>query len=288
MPNITFFVVQYGTSFFGQDFFDSLIFHIVDGNSLSICAIASTNNTYHWPNTFNLTKLPSISTSKHPVLQQFSSILQADPNKLIRGYCRKPIVNELLPPVAQPLRCVPHAMLLNVKEQLDRMVPDGVFKQLDAADRFSNMIVAHKSNCAIRICVDLTNVSKAIVFDRYFLAIIDELAEFFAGSRVVSKIDLLWGFLQVKLHESLRRLTSMTNLFELYEWHRLTLGLCSAQLSFQNIVVELVSGIPVVKNFSNDNHLRCNLSQLTIGTNAYYKITQSTTSSSTPRNRHFA
>ena len=57
------------------------------------------------------------------------------------------------------------------------------------------MVVAHKSNGAIRICVDLTNVNKAIVPDRYSLPTIDELAEFFAGSRVFSKIDLGWGYL---------------------------------------------------------------------------------------------
>ena len=70
------------------------------------------------------------------------------------------------------------------------MVRDGVLKQIDAADWVSNMVVAHKSNGAIRICVDLTNVNnKAIVPDRYVLPTIDELAEFLAGSRIFSKID---------------------------------------------------------------------------------------------------
>ena len=162
VPNFTFYVVQHGTSILGQDLFDKFNFHIVDGNSLSIRAIAPTTNTHHGPNTSNLTQPPNSSTTIHPVLQQFSYRLQADPSKSIRGYVHKPIVNELLRPIAQPLRRVPLALLSKVKEELDRMMRDGVLTQIDAADRVSNMVVAHKSNGAIRICVDLTNVDKAI------------------------------------------------------------------------------------------------------------------------------
>ena len=82
------------------------------------------------------------------------------------------------------------------------MVRDGVLKQIDAADWVSNMVVADKSNGSIRICVGLTSVNKAIIPDRYPLPTIDELGEFIATSRVFSKIDLRWDYLQVKLHES--------------------------------------------------------------------------------------
>jgi len=121
--------------------------------------------------------------------------LHDDPTKSIKGYAHKPTVNLLLPPVAQPLRRVPLALLSKVKEELDRMTRDGVIKQIEASDWVSNMVVAHKANGAIRICADLTNVNKAIVPDRYPLPTIDELAEIFAGFTVVSKIDLKWGYL---------------------------------------------------------------------------------------------
>ena len=82
----------------------------------------------------NLKQPPISSTTKHPILQHFGSLLQADPSKSIKGYVHKPIVNELLPPVAHPLRRVPIALLPKVKEELDRMVGDGVLKQIDAAN----------------------------------------------------------------------------------------------------------------------------------------------------------
>ena len=93
MPNFTFYVVQYGTSILGKDLFDSLNFNIVDGNSLSIRSIAPTADTHHGPNTSNLTQPPSSITTKHPILQHFGSLLQADPSKSIKGYVHKQIVN---------------------------------------------------------------------------------------------------------------------------------------------------------------------------------------------------
>ena len=125
VPSFTLYVVQYGTSILGQDLFDSLNYHIVDGNSHSIRSIT--------PATSNTTQ-PSSSTIKQPILQHFGSLLQADPSKSIKGYVHKPIVNELVPPVARPLRRVPLALLPKVKEELDRMVRDSVLKQIAAAN----------------------------------------------------------------------------------------------------------------------------------------------------------
>ena len=95
------------------------------------------------------------------------------------------------------------------------MVRDCVLKQIDAVDWVSNMVVAHKFNGAIRICVGLTNVNKAIIPDRYPLPTIDKLKECFAGSRVFTKIDLRWIYLLVKLYENSRHLTLKTTPFGL-------------------------------------------------------------------------
>jgi len=103
------------------------------------------------------------------------------------------VVNSLVPPVAQSQRRVPLALLDNVDAELERMVADEVLEPVKAADWVSNTVVAHKSNGAIRICADLSDVNKAIIPDRYPLPTIDELAEFFAGCKFFSKIDLKWG-----------------------------------------------------------------------------------------------
>ena len=155
-------------------------FHIVVNNSHRIRINTQTNRHYIGPYTSNATQPLSRST-KHQIHLQFSSLLQSDPNKFIKNYVHTPIVDELLPFVALPLCRVPLIFVLIIKEELDRMVGVGVFKQFDTADIINNLVVAHKSNGAIRICVDLTFVNMAIVPDSYLLYTIDELAELFAG-----------------------------------------------------------------------------------------------------------
>ena len=266
VPNFKFFVVQNGASVLGQDLFDALNFHIVDDTALKIrtVQVRSRNptdvNPLHRDESVDTpackldvpTSGVDVSCARHDLLQRYRSILDVDPKKSIKGYIHKPVVNKLLPPVAQAQRRVPLALLDKVKSELERMVHDGVLKQVEAADWVSNMVIARKANGAIRICVDLTDVNKAIVPDRYPLPTIDELSEFFAGSRFFSKIDLKWGYLQVQLHESSRYLTAMITPYGLYEWQRLPFGLCSAPSNFQKIVADLISGIPGVKNLLDD------------------------------------
>ena len=192
------------------------------------------------------------STTTSPILRQFASLFEPDPKKKIKGFKHTPVVNTLVPPVAQALRRVPLALLPKVKAELDRMVNENVLVPIDASDWVSNMVIAHKANGAIRICVDLSDVNKAIIPDRYPLPTIEELSEFFAGSTLFSKIDLKWGYLQVELDEKAHHLTSMVTPFGLYKWVRLPFGLCSAPACFQKIVTQLIAGVPGVKNLLDD------------------------------------
>ena len=55
--------------------------------------------------------------------------------------------------------------------------------------------------------LNLTDVNKALVPERFPLPTMDELTEQVAGCTVFSKIDLLWGYLQLPLAEESRYLT---------------------------------------------------------------------------------
>lgn len=265
LPSFTFFVVQRGESILGQDLFDALRFNIVYADTYRIRAVMQEDSdatnfaqsplaTSHFGST-PLTPLPSSPAPSTPmpfVLLKYSSLTHADPRKSIKGYSHKPVVNMLIPPTAQPLRRVPLALLPKVKEEIDRMVRDGVLKPIDAADWLSNMVIAYKANGAIRICADLTNVNAAIIPDRYPLPTIEELSQFFADSTVFSKIDLKWGYLQVRLNEAAQHLTSMITPFGVYKWLRLPFGLCSAPSCFQKIIAQILDGIDGVKNLLDD------------------------------------
>ena len=242
-----FYVVPRGDSILGQDLFGCLGFHIAHRSSPLIRTVSD----FTMKNKTN-EGLLAATTKSTELIRKYSTLLEANPSKYITGYLHKPIIDSVVPPVAQPLRRVPLALLPKVKEELERMVKTGVLESIDASDWVSNMVIARKSDGAIRICADLTNVNKAIIPDRYPLPTIDELSQFFAGSAFFSKIDLKWGYLQVRLHETAQQLTAMITPFGLFKWKRLPFGLCSAPSNFQKIVAQIIDGIPGVKNLLDD------------------------------------
>ena len=82
----------------------------------------------------------------------------------------------------------------------------------------SNLTVALKKNGAIRLCVDLREVNKAVIPDQYPLPTVNESFHTFRGATVFTKIDLRWGYNQIPLAEAvgslrpLLRIKACTNI----------------------------------------------------------------------------
>ena len=79
------------------------------------------------------------------------------------------------------------------------MEASGVIERIDASPWMWNVVAVKKKDGSLRLCVNLTGVNKALILNRYPLPTIDELTAKLAGSTVFSKIDLLWGYLQLPL-----------------------------------------------------------------------------------------
>ena len=172
-----------------QDLFDQLGFSVIDRFATRIRAIDS-ERTFSKSNS-ELTATSSTIATLPVHLNKFASLFTLDPNKSITGYEHKMVVNELMFSVVQPLRRVPLAFLPKIKDELDRLVSDGVLQQVNATDWVSNLVIARKANSAIRICIDLTSVNKAIIIDSYPLPTIEELSQFVRNPTVFTKIDFI-------------------------------------------------------------------------------------------------
>ena len=129
----------------------------------------------------------------------------------------KPDIDTRVPPVVEPLRRVALIYQDKVTRGLKAMEEGGVLEKSDSSPGVSNMVIALRPNDEIRICGDLRNQNKAIIPDRYPLATMDALSEFFAGATVFSKIDLKWGYVQVDLANVYRYLTAMIMANGLYQ-----------------------------------------------------------------------
>ena len=109
--------------------------------------------------------------------------------------------------VAQPL-------LPKVEELLKKMENLGVISPvIEPTEWCSGMVVVPKSSGKIRICVDLTQLNKAVRREIHPMAKVDENLAKFQGSQIFSKLDANSGFWQIPLDESSRLLTTFVTPF---------------------------------------------------------------------------
>ena len=226
VPSFAFQVARCGANLMGLDLFTALGFSLLDTGGSAIMTV-TTLWQQKWPSLFN--GLGCLSAFAH-----------------------QPLLNTSVKPVIQPLRRIPLALRDGVSAELQLLLEAGIIEPVDASPWVSNLVVAKKKSGALRVCVDLRAVNKAVVPDQYPLPTSEELTAQFYGSTVFSKLDLRQGYLQVPLHPSSRNLTAFVTHVGVFRYTRMPFGLCSAPSCFQKVMVSVLAGIPGVAIYLDD------------------------------------
>jgi len=104
-------------------------------------------------------------------------------------------------------------------------------------------VTAKKRDGSLCLCVNLSDVNKAIIPNTYPLPTMDELTEQIAGSTVFLKVDLLRGYLQLELAEDWRYLTTFVTHEGVYRSRSLPFGLASGPSAFHQVVRKILDGL---------------------------------------------
>lgn len=136
--------------------------------------------------------------------------------------------------------------------ELQRLLDAGIIEPVDASPWISNLVVVRKKTGALRVCVDLRAVNKAVIPDRYPLPTSEELTAQFHGSTVFSKLDLREGYLQVPLNPESRNLTAFVTHLCVFRYTRMPFGLSSTPSCFQKVMTSVLAGIPGVVIYLDD------------------------------------
>ena len=75
----------------------------------------------------------------------------------------------------------------------------GIIEKIGASAWISNLVNVKKADKSLCLCLDLTNVNKAMIPEFYPLPTLKELTSKITGSTVFSKLDMKWGYLQEQL-----------------------------------------------------------------------------------------
>ncbi len=155
-------------------------------------------------------------------------------------------------PVIHAPRRIPHAIKDKVKAELDRMEKLGVIvKQTEPTEWVNSMVVVQKGE-KLRICIDPSDLNKAIMREHHPTVTVEEVAADIQKACKLSKLDCRQGYWHISLDEESSKLCTMNTMFGRYRFVRLPFGLCSSGDVFQRAMENLLAGLDNVRVIVDD------------------------------------
>ena len=172
----------------------------------------------------------------------------------LKNYQLKLHIKKDVKPVAQQVRRLPFGLRDKVDRKLDDLLDKDIIEEVPDTPTawVSPLVVAPKPDGDIRVCVDMRRANEAIERERHSIPTIEEILYDLNGSTIFSKLDLKWGFHQVKLEEELREITTFVTHRGLYRYKRLMFGISSAPEKYQKVISDVIRGCHGVANIADD------------------------------------
>lgn len=152
----------------------------------------------------------------------------------------------------RPPRRIPLAVREEAKAYLKKMEDMGVIKPVREPTPIVSDLVVVRQNGKIRPVIDPTDLNSILLRQHHPLQTLDDIAPRFHGSKYFSKLDCKSSFWQIPLTERSMLYTTFNTPWGRYCYTRMPMGISSASEVFQQIVEEILKGIPKVEDSVDD------------------------------------
>lgn len=146
------------------------------------------------------------------------------------------------PPVHSKPRRLPPEKLKIVKKEFEYMMQLGICRP-SKSSWSSPLHLVSKPNNEWRPCGDYRSLNKVTVPDRYPVPHIHDFVSNLHGKKVFSKVDMVKGYFQIPVEEADIPKTAIITPIGLFEFTRMTFGLCNAAQTFQRFMNEVLRGL---------------------------------------------
>ena len=161
-------------------------------------------------------------------------------------------INPTVKPVVHGPRRQPAALLPKITTKLKEMERKGhLAKVKQPTDWVSSMVVARKGD-KIRICLDPSDLNKAVRREHYPIPTVEEIASKIPEAKVFTVLDAKSGYLQMRLDYESSLLTTTNTPLGRYRWLKLPFGIKSAPEMYQRAMDEMLEGIEYAHAKKND------------------------------------
>lgn len=163
-------------------------------------------------------------------------------------------IDNSITPVVQKHQRVPILMQQQLDKELDRLLEQTIIEPVNSPPTWVNpiIIVPKPKSDSIRLCVDMRIANTAIIRQPYQIPTIDELIHEFNGCTIFTKLDMNKGYHQLGLAPDSRDITTFATHRGLFRYTRLLYGASAAAELYQKCIEQVLAGIPLVRNISDD------------------------------------
>jgi len=163
------------------------------------------------------------------------------------------IIDKDVPPVQNRPRRVAYALKDDFQKKIIELEKQGVIAKVDTPTPWiSNCLAVRKPNGSVRVCLDPSDLNRAIRRNHYQLPVIEEVLPTLKDAKIFSLVDAKDGFLQVKLSEASSYLTSFWTPAGKFRWLRMPFGLSSSPEEFQRRLQQALEGLDGISTVADD------------------------------------
>ena len=163
------------------------------------------------------------------------------------------ILKDDVAPIFHKARPVPYSLREKVDKELDKQVDAGILKKVERSEWASPVVIVPKPDGSVRICSDYkVSINKVVENTPYPLPTADDIFSTLAGGQAFTKIDLSNAFNQLEVDESSSKYLTINTTKGLFQPTRLPYGIKTAPLVFQNMMDQVLHGIPGVCCYIDD------------------------------------